>query len=48
VSTAHKERRPARGPAVGDNRVQEEFILRKDGGVWKMHDQEIDSVGYLE
>jgi hypothetical protein len=42
------ETRRVRGPAFRDNRVQGEFILRKEGDAWKMYDQEVDSVEYLE
>jgi len=35
------------GPAFSDNVVTGRWILRKDGGIWKIYNQEIDNVEYL-
>ena len=40
--------RKVRGPAFRDNRIEGVFILRKEGGAWKLYDQEIDEIEYLE
>jgi hypothetical protein len=36
-----------RGPAFRDNVVTGVFILRKDNGEWKLYDQTVDDVEYL-
>jgi ketosteroid isomerase-like protein len=40
--------RQIRGPAFTDNRIEGVFILRKDDGRWKLYDQEIEDIEYLE
>jgi hypothetical protein len=37
-----------RGPAFRDNRVTGTMILRVEDGVWKIYDQEVDNVEYLD
>jgi tetratricopeptide (TPR) repeat protein len=39
--------RKLRGPAFQDNRVEGEFILKKEKGRWKLLNQKIDNVEYL-
>ena len=36
------------GPAFRDNRIVGVFILRKEDGRWKLFDQKIDDIEYLE
>jgi tetratricopeptide (TPR) repeat protein len=36
-----------RGPAFQDNRVEGEFILKKEKGRWKLFNQKVDNVEYL-
>jgi tetratricopeptide (TPR) repeat protein len=40
--------RKIRGPAFRDNRVEGVFVLRKEDDRWKLYNQEIDNVEYLE
>jgi hypothetical protein len=40
--------RKIRGPAFRDNRVQGIFLLRPDDGIWKIYDQKVESVEYLD
>lgn len=37
-----------RGPDFRDNRVTGVFILKKEDGRWKLYDQEVDDIEYLE
>ncbi len=37
-----------RGPAFRDNRVYGEMTLRKEDGRWKIYNQEINDVDYLD
>jgi hypothetical protein len=39
--------RKIRGPEFRDNVVTGQFILRKHDGVWKIYDQEIENIEYL-
>lgn len=36
-----------RGPSFRDNRISGEMILRKENGVWKIYDQKVDNITYL-
>jgi hypothetical protein len=36
-----------RGPSFRDNRITGEMILRKENGVWKIYDQKVDNITYL-
>ena len=36
------------GPAFRDNVVVGVFILRKEDGRWKLYDQRVDDIEYLE
>ena len=40
--------RKIRGPSFRDNRVTGVFILRKEDGLWKLYDQKVDDIKYLE
>ena len=40
--------RKINGPAFRDNQVSGVMILRKDGDVWKIYDQKVDSIQYLD
>jgi len=40
--------RRVRGPSFRDNRTTGVFILRKEEGRWKLYDQRIEDVEYLE
>jgi ketosteroid isomerase-like protein len=40
--------RKVRGPAFRDNRVVGVFIMRKEDGRWKLYDQRVDDIEYLE
>jgi hypothetical protein len=40
--------RKVRGPAFRDNRITGVFILRQEDGKWRLYDQEIDDIEYLE
>ncbi len=37
-----------RGPSFRDNRVTGVFILKKEDGRWKLYDQKVDDIEYLE
>ncbi len=37
-----------RGPAFRDNQVDGVWILRKDDGAWKLYDQEVNNITYLD
>lgn len=37
-----------RGPAFRNNRVQGIFLMRPDDGIWKIYDQKVESVEYLD
>lgn len=39
--------RKIRGPSFRDNRINGEMILRKDAGSWKIYDQVVHNVNYL-
>jgi tetratricopeptide (TPR) repeat protein len=36
-----------RGPSFRDNRITGEMILRKENGVWKIYDQKVHNITYL-
>ncbi len=40
--------RKLRGPDFRDNRVSGEMILRPEGGTWKIYNQKVDTVDYLD
>lgn len=40
--------RKVHGPQFQDNQVSGKMILRKDAGVWKIYDQKIENVQYLD
>jgi len=40
--------RRIRGPSFRDNRITGVFLLRKEDGLWKLYDQEVENVEYLE
>jgi len=40
--------RKLRGPAFNDNQVTGVMIMRPENGVWKIYNQEIDSVDYIK
>ena len=40
--------RKLQGPSFRDNQVTGVFILRKEDGRWKLYDQKVDDIEYLE
>ena len=40
--------RKLRGPAFRDNRITGVFILRKEDGKWRLYDQKVEDIEYLE
>jgi hypothetical protein len=40
--------RKVRGPAFRNNRVDGVMVLRLDKGLWKIYDQEVNNVTYLD
>lgn len=39
--------RKIRGPSFRDNQITGVMIMRKDGSVWKIYDQKVDNIQYL-
>ncbi len=39
--------RKIRGPSFRDNKIDGEMILKKEEGYWKIYDQDVHNVKYL-